>query len=186
MNAVLLKDLHRSKSCDMYDHETLNDIARQLYSVRSLELDDLYSEKGDNRALHFSDFEYKEHLWVGESLAHHRGSLAWNATRDGKCAELVMWYIHHLSESTRKVLSQSDTFQLPLMPVQVAEPHVRSHEYAKQILCTDCHVRIADPSKPGIVTPKPRPAGSGPQFKEQCDSTDPKQVFYNRKKRCDW
>merc|ERR1719443_2420155 len=37
-----------------------------------------------------------------------------------------------------------------------------------------------------MVTPAPRPANSGPQFKEQCDQNDAKQVYYDRVKRCDW
>jgi hypothetical protein len=71
------------------------------------------------------------------------------------------------------------------MPEKVAPAHLHSHEYQRQITCTDCHVRIQNPSKPPIVTPAPRPAGSGPQFQEDCSQQD-KPVFYNRQKRCDW
>merc|ERR1719482_1508157 len=77
------------------------------------------------------------------------------------------------------------------MPQRVADPNLGGHEYAQQIRCTDCHVPVQDPRKPPMVTPTPRPSGSGPQFQEDC-STSPHGIFkksyvwYNRTKRCDW
>lgn len=97
-----------------------------------------------------------------------------------------MWYTHHVSEPQRALLAASSTFTLPLMPQAVAATHLRGNEYQRQITCTDCHVRIQDPNKPAIVTPAPRPKGSGPQFQEDCSETNGGAVWYNRTKRCDW
>jgi hypothetical protein len=196
MNRALQRGAAVTRDCQLFDHETLNSLARQLYSVRSTELDDIYSAKSDKRALHFGSLDYKERIWQGETAAaavhpsHVLGGPAYNATRDGKCAELVMWFVHHLAEPTRKQLAASPNFQLPLMPSAPASEEARSHEYQRQT-CTDCHVRIQDPTKPAIVTPAPRPIGSGPQFQEDCTEglegrAKAEAVFYNRTKRCDW
>jgi len=168
-------------------------LARTLYASRSDELDEMYGARGDKRALHFSSFDYKEQLWAGEEAAslaypsHAEGSASYNATRDGKCAEMVMWYSHHVAEAKRVSLASSADFELPLMPDKVAPGRLGGNEYQRQITCTDCHTRIQDPNKPAFVTPAPRPAGSGPQFAEHCEAEGKKKpVWYNRTKRCDW
>lgn len=191
MNKFLAAGLARTKACNQFDHTSLNGLARILYASRSADLDELYRGKGDKRAFHFSSLDYKEQLWAGEEAMsetyplHAPGKASYNATRDGKCAEMVMWYTHHLPESKRSLLASSSDFELPLMPETVAPKHLGGNEYQRQITCTDCHTRSQNPNKPPIVTPAPRPKGSGPQFQEDC-SDHKKPVFYNRTKRCDW
>merc|ERR1712176_469635 len=158
-----------------------NDLARKLYAARSVELDDLYRARADKRALHFQDFAYKTQLWAGEAAAsfaypsHSPGTASYNATRDGKCAEMVMWFSHHIAESKRSSLAAASSFELPLMPKKLADGKLGGHEYQRQITCTDCHVRIQNPTKPEIVTPPPVPAGSGPQYPEFCDANGKKK-----------
>lgn len=187
MNRVLSAGAAQTATCDSFDHSALNDLARALHSLRSEELNSLYESKGDKRKLHFTSLEYKERLWAAEGAAQKiqwkgPGSDAYNATRDGKCAEVVMWYIHHLSETSREELARSANFVLPLMPHSVAPKGLAGHEYALQISCTDCHVAVHIPGAPPIQPAPPR-NGTGPQYPEQC----PKEsVWYNRTKRCDW
>jgi len=187
MNTALRRGVHRSGSCESFGFDDLNEVARSLYKVRSAELDTLYKTRKDKRALHFEGLDYKERLWAKEKaeMSDH-GSARYNVTRDGKCAELVMWFVHHISEPKRKELSLAQSFSLPLMPTSLTNPVDAPGEYALQITCTDCHVRIPDPTEPGVVTPSPRPKGSGPQYKPECDETDKQQVYYDRVKRCDW
>jgi len=191
MNRALRTSAVPHKNCDQFSHEDLNNVAKILYLARAPKLDELYVSVGDKRALHFDSLENKELLWKGEAAAsqlypaHAPGGAAYNVTRDGKCAEMVMWYTHHVPEPKRAALASSGGFTLPLMPPDVAAPHLRGNEYQRQITCTDCHMRIQDPSKPAYVTPPPRPKGSGPQFQEDCSEAQ-KPVFYNRTKRCDW
>ena len=97
MNLVLEADPVSTQACDMYDHASLNDIARILHTLRDATLDDHYRSKKDRRAMHFDGLAAKEALWMAEDFAatqkpsHAPGGVNWVATRDGKCAELVMW-----------------------------------------------------------------------------------------------
>merc|ERR1711907_649276 len=101
--------------------------------MRVPSLDDIYRSSKDRRALHFDDIAEKEKLWKGEAAAavtvpsHAPGSPVYNATRDGKCAEIVMWWVHHLAEGHRAELSSIADFVLPLMPQDVAPKEARSN-----------------------------------------------------------
>merc|ERR1711920_755481 len=74
--------------------------------------------------------------------------------RDGACHEMVMWYIHHLSESAREEIKERLT--LPLLPeVKHEEPtspsdtEVEVHRrYTQQASCAVCHV---NPTKAIVV-----------------------------------
>jgi hypothetical protein len=165
-----------------------------LHSLRKPELDDGYRTKRDRRSLHFATLGYKEVLWKAEAKAaataasYAPGSPNYNATRDGKCAEAVMWYTHHLAEEDRARLAQVEAFVLPLLPLELAPAHSRSHEYDQQIGCTSCHVAVHIPGTPPI-TPIPEKNSTAPQYPVTCP-TDAKtglpKVWYNRTKRCDW
>lgn len=186
MNKVLSAGHVRTAPCETFVHSKLNDLARTLYVARAPELHDMYKARGDKRAFHFDALEYKEALWAAEEAAAKTlltmapGSESYNHTRDGKCAELVMWWIHHLSEGKRVLLAEMQNFVLPLMPQGIATDGVGGHEYALQISCTDCHVPVHIPGAPPIKPAPPR-NGTGPQYPEHCDD-----VFYDRTKRCDW
>lgn len=194
MNKVLLADAVRTAPCESFDHPSLNSVASVLYKLREADLDAGYKGKKDRRALHFESFDYKETLWKAEEHAattlasHAPGSLNYNATRDGKCAEAVMWYIHHLSEGERERLAQIEAFALPLMPHDVSPVKARAHEYDQQIGCTSCHVAVHVPGTPPI-TPIPDKNSTEPQYPVTCpidSSTGKPKVWYNRTKRCDW
>jgi hypothetical protein len=194
MNLVLQADPVSTAPCSEFEHERLNQVARVLYSLRHAELDTEFRSRQDRRAMHFDSIEYKEKLWQAEKIAasrlssHAPGSPNYNATRDGKCAEAVMWWIHHLSEGDRARLAQVEDFVLPLMPHDVAPAHARANEYDQQISCTSCHLPVHIPGAPPIP-PIPEKNSSDPQFPVTCPA-DPKTgkptVWYNRTKRCDW
>eukprot|EP00658_Telonema_sp_P-2_P079772 TRINITY_DN77_c0_g2_i1.p1 TRINITY_DN77_c0_g2~~TRINITY_DN77_c0_g2_i1.p1 ORF type:complete len:400 (+),score=48.03 TRINITY_DN77_c0_g2_i1:318-1517(+) len=154
--------------------------------------------------MHFDSLDHKELLWHGEAAAttsHPRyfpGTSSYNATREGKCAEMVMWWVHHLAESTRAELQHVADFVLPLMPRDTAPEQDQSHEYAQQIGCTSCHTPVHLPGSPPM-TPIARKNSSAPQYRTNCPD-DPKTgkptVWYEpaqgeaglgkRIKRCDW
>ena len=194
MNEVLHADDVRTAACDAFDHEALNSVATVLQKLHRPELNAGYRAKRDRRSLHFESFDYKEALWKAEAKAsavvgsYAPGSPNYNATRDGKCAEAVMWYTHHLAEEDRARLAQVEAFVLPLMPLDLSPAYARGHEYDQQIGCTSCHVAVHIPGTPPI-TPIPAKNSSGPQYPVTCP-TDSKTglptVWYNRTKRCDW
>lgn len=81
-------------------------------------------------------------LEYGVDTAHH------TMVRDGKCAELVMWWIHHLTGEARAALSGVDGFKVPLLPTHenvglhaslLNQGSEHSNEYIYQVSCSDCH-----------------------------------------------
>merc|ERR1719472_108891 len=69
--------------------------------------------------------------------------------RDGACHEMVMWYIHHLSEKARGEIKERLVLPLlPEMPHEDTDLEKGAHEdvhhrYTQQASCAVCHV---DPS----------------------------------------
>jgi len=189
MNKVLRAGGAKTRRCEEWSHKALNEVARALYEKRTPELDEIYAGRKDKRAMHFGSLAYKTDLWGREekTAAAHGfampGTRFSNATRDGKCAEAVMWWSHHLTDTTRETLSAQPEFVLPEMPKDAPAEDVRSHEVVLQISCIDCHTPVKIPGAPPAPPPAPRNY-TGPQFREQCDASD--GIFYDRTKRCDW
>eukprot|EP00463_Aulacantha_scolymantha_P005181 TRINITY_DN64_c0_g1_i1.p1 TRINITY_DN64_c0_g1~~TRINITY_DN64_c0_g1_i1.p1 ORF type:complete len:376 (-),score=72.65 TRINITY_DN64_c0_g1_i1:708-1835(-) len=123
---------------------------------------------------------------------HGIGSSRYNMTRDGKCAELVMWWVHHLPTLSKNILNALVGFKLPLLPngkpVQTKD---QSEEYIYQVTCTSCHstAKPNDSNKnhsktyfPGNTTKCPTDPKSGlPTVWYQ-----PVAAVGKRLKRCDW
>lgn len=193
MNGFLRREEVRTAACDVFDHAELNLMVEMLYLLRSPELDTAYANREDRRALHFASIAYKQTLWAAEAVAstlmpsYAAGGVAYAAARDGKCAEAVLLYVHHLSADRRAALAELDV-TLPLMPTELAPASARSAEYDQQIGCTSCHVAVAIPGA-GPITPIPFKNSTAPQYPETCPidaETGLPSVFYDRTKRCDW
>jgi hypothetical protein len=187
-----------TRPCDQWSLQELNNVALQLLRERDPAFDDLYKKKNDRRSLHFDPKSaHKELLWEAERLIEV-GSRAFNLTRDGKCAELSMWWVHHLPHHARTKLSSGKGFSLPEPPTQVEDTAVaKAHgagEYVYQVTCSSCHVTIK-PGGGGFVPAPPPTPPSGPKWDVCDDYPDfPGGVWYEgekapvgtRKKRCDW
>jgi len=156
MNKVLLRDGVRTAACDTMDHGALNGVFRRLHALRAPELDAIFKGAEDRRALHYDTLEYKDTLWDREAglaaadAAHAAGGRAYNVTRDGKCAEAVMLYIHHLPAAARAQLAREADFALPLMPVALAPEEEQTAEYSRQTGCAACHVATKEPETPTV------------------------------------
>lgn len=213
MNAHLLRQPHATRACEEYTHDELNDLARFLFKHRNEALAGLYEDAGDKRKLHFDTegeedgLGYKEQLWALEAklgaqdpAGHGEGSEHHAMVRDGKCAELVMWWVHHLPAKTRTELSGVAGFTVPLLPAK-GRPEanlgtdVHSKEYSYQVSCSDCHSTGLDSNSSSVPVLRPKevvgapPAGTCPVD----NSTKLPSVWYQpmtalgqRKKRCDW
>jgi len=187
-----LQARYATKPCSEWTHEDLDASAALLYSAKAQKLDLTYKAAGDRRALHYEALDYKEKLWAAERAAaklmpsHAPNGLHYNVTRDGKCAEVVMLFIHHVSEAVRNKFADLGV-EMPLMPEDVAPPELRSEEYDQQVGCTSCHVAVHVPGTPPI-TPLPRKNSTAPQYPENCPkgADGVPVVWYDRWKRCDW
>jgi hypothetical protein len=118
MNRHLASQPYTTAPCENFSHAELNNFARVLFHVRSPALANIYDERGDKRKFHFETnttdgskvggLEYKEALWDQEArlgaanpAVYGDGTVHYAMVRDGKCAEAVMWWIHHLTEKSR-------------------------------------------------------------------------------------
>lgn len=201
MNTHLLGQDVTTFPCEGLDHDQLNDVARQIWSSSDPSFNQIYKNKNDKRAFHFDSLEYKEKLWKQEGATLKPATSEYGMVRDGKCAEVVMWWVHHLTESTKSKLSQAHSFVLPLMP-QRGPVATDNKEYIYQVQCSDCHTTGHGNNKTATTSPGPgsvlgRKRITGLTEGNATCPINPKTglptVFYkpmkdvgNRKKRCDW
>lgn len=208
MNRHLLSQPVDTRACEAWDHDELNDLSRQLYSMRDPKLSQIYESRDDKRKFHFDGLDYKEKIWTTEKdLADWMpeqwgpGSENHAVARDGKCAELVMWWIHHLPAKARDALSNIHGFQLPLLPADGLR-QTENSEYVYQISCSDCHstgkkpsVEVNSTTATGIPMKPPAPpaVSEGNVDCPKDAKTGLPSVWYapmnatgRRKKRCDW
>ena len=95
-----------------------------------------------------------ESSWAGLNAlaAGHADGAVHAVLRDGHCHEAVMWYVHHLSEDMKAVLSESVEVTLPLLGYQRHECHGREGAmaevcaaYEEQVTCQSCHSNVLPP-----------------------------------------
>ena len=182
MNAHLARQPHHTRPCEAHTHAELNALARLLWPRRAAALDQLYAGRGDRRVLR-GDIVDKERLWAAEAAlaaaepaVYGPGTDHHGVVRDGKCAELVMWWVHHLPAAARTALSAIEGFAVPLLPADGHTAdllHAKNAElgrqngsaalpphaavYVSQVTCTNCH-SSGNSSRPA-VRPRPKTAG---------------------------
>jgi hypothetical protein len=144
LNDILLRDQGlRTQKCDSFPLELLQEMQRELFNARTHELNAVYHGAGDTRRMAHDSIESLESEQAKLALIK-TPSLSAKA-RDGACHEMVMWYIHHLSESAREEIKER--LVLPLLPEmqheaavapdkEAAEVH---HRYTAQASCAVCH-----------------------------------------------
>lgn len=199
MNLHLAAQPVETVPCEELDHESLNNISRKMFPLLDQRFHNIYSKRNDRRALHFDNLEYKEILWKQEEQmvlmdpkTYGPRSFAYNMTRDGKCAELVMWWVHHLPKSTKSILNSVLGFKLPLMPRDgPVKTNERVGEYIYQVTCDSCHSNVTSHSN---ITTDNHPVRLKNTTKCPIDSKtglptvwyEPVAAVGQRKKRCDW
>lgn len=135
----------RTQKCDNFSLELLQEMQLELFNARTHELDTVYKKAGDTRGMAHATLEAME----GEQakLKDLKSPSLLAKARDGACHEMVMWYVHHLSESAREEIKER--LILPLLPEMQHETpaaasntedaHVHSR-YDAQVSCAVCHV----------------------------------------------
>jgi hypothetical protein len=133
-----------TEPCENFSIEQLNDLKSTLFAARSEALNELYPDDDSRRIL--SDLGAHQEAWETD-LIHSLESDDMHAkVRDGKCAEAVMWFIHHLGEDSREEILQLSA--LPRLP-EVAHPapergapghhHDQHRRYLQQTGCAGGH-----------------------------------------------
>jgi len=146
LNKYLQKHAPKSKDCDQWTAEELQQLQISLLMLRDSQLNDLYHDTDDNRKIN-KDIQQLVQEWEElNKLASTDPDLA-RAHRDGHCHEAVMWYVHHLSEDMKDLLK--DEVSLPLLSFmkhdlkESALHGERVHRaYEEKVTCQSCHSAI--------------------------------------------
>jgi len=145
LNDILKREAGlRIQSCADFSLEVLHEMQTELFNARTHELDSVYQNMGDTRQMSHDSLESLKDEQAGVAAITDKAVLA--KARDGACHEMVMWYIHHLSESARSDIKEQ--LVLPLLPemqheapVAASASDVKAHSrYTQQASCAVCHV----------------------------------------------
>jgi hypothetical protein len=142
-----------TKECNEFSASEIQGLQKLLYLARDQSLDDIYQAAGDNRRLRAS-LEDLAKSWTSLNALtadHPEGGVI---VRDGHCHEAVMWYVHHLSEDMKELLSESVKMTLPLLSYvrhddcHDSGDHVLAKAcsvYQEQVTCLSCHANVLPP-----------------------------------------
>eukprot|EP01060_Flectonema_neradi_P001673 TRINITY_DN1100_c0_g1_i2.p1 TRINITY_DN1100_c0_g1~~TRINITY_DN1100_c0_g1_i2.p1 ORF type:complete len:391 (+),score=99.68 TRINITY_DN1100_c0_g1_i2:128-1300(+) len=134
--------------CEELTHTQIDEIANKVQMKSVPALMDIYKKRNDNRA--FVSFEGTD-----ESDLH---SERYNMTRDGKCAQAVMMWAHHIPYEARAALI-GEGMRVPLMPKTPQTAHQNPTPlYSKLVSCGSCHYTAG---APGPFTDKAFPRWGG-------------------------
>ena len=168
LNRHLLNNLeNRVRPCEKHTLAELDNVAAVLLKARDPKFDAIYQDRGDRRGLR----HYSVDKWRRESTAVLQLSASLQDTlRDGKCAELVMLWTHHLTAKRRSELKNSGLI-LPLMStvdrmrmVDVLNADSKAQAkasappldvlgvYKNQTTCSICHSNGLDNDDPLLPT----------------------------------
>jgi len=129
------------QDCDQFSLSDLNDISHLMNAAKDPALDDIYSDLDDKRKLEHSNYHELDARFQADLAAADQYPHLHEMIRDGKCHEIVMWYVHHLSSNGKKEIQQ--LLSLPRLPTKMhAETgaHASFGLYQRQINCFDCHL----------------------------------------------
>ena len=112
LNRHLLRNLENGvRPCEHFTLSELDDVAAVLLEARDGRLNAIYQDRNDRRSLRHNSVD----KWRYETAATLKLSASLQDTlRDGKCAELVMIWTHHITAKRQSELEQSGLI-LPLM-----------------------------------------------------------------------
>lgn len=115
LNGHFRRSFSRSAPCTSYDLAQLRSVQRELFMIRSPELQSVYDKRPDDgRAMPHMDLPAFEMAWdTVESLAEAQPSLS-HVLRDARCYETMNWFVHQLPKSVQKGVR----VVLPLLPTE--------------------------------------------------------------------
>lgn len=131
LNSALEKDPRvPARPCDSFSAQEIQLLQTMLYQLRDDRLDDVYRRNSDNRRITRSLSDLQK-TWdaLNAAVQSHPTASAELATvqRDGHCHEAVMWYVHHLTDDLKDIISMNG-FSLPMLATQ--SHHSRCNRYS--------------------------------------------------------
>jgi len=157
----------RTRPCETFTAIELQKLQGLLYLARDESLDSIYTQAKDNRKMRAS-IEDLMKTWkeLSQKIKNHRDSTTLlEIHRDGHCHEAVMWYVHHLTDDMKKILSETTDITIPLLSPSwhgqtcmkatkmVQEGNEKIDEtfqnvckhYREQVTCASCHSNVSPP-----------------------------------------
>jgi len=139
-----------TKPCMDWNVKELQQLQALFYLGRESEFDQIYSKTSDNRRLRHDTLKDLASNWAGlnDLAAKHADSRMASVRRDGHCHEAVMWYVHHLSEDMKEILSDAKITIPLLSPARHSicdhqtldeDGHKICGAYKEQVTCASCH-----------------------------------------------
>ena len=108
----------KTKDCKVFDINELNEIGLILWNNidDDFKFNEIYKEMGDTRRLRYDNMEHMKDIWNNEILMINNDTSLLDEWRNNKCREMVMIYVHHLSEDNKRNVHNNMEFVLPLLP----------------------------------------------------------------------
>lgn len=142
LNGHLTNSGVKTKECEDWALEEIQQLQYLLHSLRHEEFDRIYKGKNDNRKL-----RHHEHhtIWEKMNKFARKHDLE-HVLRDGHCHEAVMWYVHHTTQDIKEKIIEKSIF-IPLLAYDRHDcPDDANNEeqavydtYEHQVTCADCH-----------------------------------------------
>lgn len=158
----------KTKVCSEFGVDDIVNIQKSMLSKMDATLNDIYVESDDNRRLMVFGRETADPntilaLWQEEAALLKEHPSLHDVARDGKCHETVMWWVHHLSTTSRSELLGNMT--LPLLQTTLhsrapfwdlaPKPVVNKvmDNYKAGIGCSACHATASSGNTEATVWP---------------------------------
>lgn len=160
LNAHLIRlgdeySMMEPKACADFTLEELRDLQLEMYDLIHPSFQKIYEMKvvrgnrNDGRNMKYESIEELLDSWNNDIEAHSDSQFEANIFRDAKCHEIVMWYIHHLTEDTRKNKNsiKMKNQNIPLLPTHTygqlskEKEHLKDvfKKYNESLTCISCH-----------------------------------------------
>lgn len=120
LNARLLASLPdgiEAKACEAWDVEDLTQLLEIIHGARDHNFENIYQEARDNRRLGNQPIELRRQ-WADEMVVAGKAPDIVPILRDGRCFDVVKWWIHHVRSDHKKELASAVPF-LPLLPTNL-------------------------------------------------------------------
>jgi len=182
-----LKRTDMTRPCEHWSTTDLQEFMATIADHRSDELQKIYHTSQDRRMMHGETLEDHKAQW--QKLNHIVGNHPhlYASQQEAHCREAVMWWVHHLPETSRAQLRVTN-LSVPLLPESPKKPCGRGEGDDEQHVCLFineknscdwCHSTQArhDAGEDGASVPDALKKTTGP------DDGNPKG--WDRKRRCD-
>lgn len=123
------------RDCAAFTIAELNTALRKMWCHLSPELDRIYQTRAGGKA----DKRARRHRHLHEYEAEWASEGGGAAVHEGKCAELLMLWAHHIPHKGREALRMEPSFVLPTLPQYNANHAAAKATYAAQTTCVTGH-----------------------------------------------